>query len=124
MNSERRQTSRGDSGRALAQAAQAYVQAHSADKFSLQAVADALFVNGSYLLRVFKANTGHTLLWYHNHVRCERAQALLAKDGISISQIGEEVGFVSSAHFSHVFHKMTGVTPTEYRAARAAHGAD
>ena len=43
MNSERRQTSRGDSGRALAQAAQAYVQAHSADKFSLQAVADALF---------------------------------------------------------------------------------
>ena len=116
MDSEARRTGRGDSGRALAQAAQAYVQAHSADKFSLQAVADALFVNGSYLLRVFKANTGHTLLWYHNHVRCERAQALLAEGDASISEIGEEVGFVSSAHFSHVFRKMTGVTPTEYRA--------
>ena len=33
----------------------------------------------------------------------------------SISQVGEEAGFVSSAHFSHVFKKMTGVTPTEYR---------
>lgn len=108
-------TERRDAGRALAQAAKEYVEGHSAEKFSLQAVADALFVNGSYLLRVFKANTGHTLLWYHNHVRCERAKDLLRTGDMSISQVGEQVGFVSSAHFSHVFKKMTGSTPTEYR---------
>ena len=106
---------RGSAGKALAESAQAYIEAHSAEKFSLQAVADALFVNGSYLLRVFKAHTGHTLLWYHNHVRCERAKVLLLDGGKSISQAGEEAGFVSSAHFSHVFKKMTGLTPTEYR---------
>ena len=108
---------RGDSGRALTQAASAYIEAHSADKFSLQALSDALFVNGSYLLRVFKANTGHTLLWYHNHIRCEKAMQLLRDADRSISQAGEEAGFVSSAHFSHVFKKMTGLTPTEYRNA-------
>ncbi len=108
---------RGDSGRALAEAAEAYIEAHSAEKFSLQAMSDALFVNGSYLLRVFKARTGHTLLWYHNHVRCEKAKAMLADSERSISQVGEEVGFVSSAHFSHVFRKMAGCTPTEYRVA-------
>ena len=108
-------TGRGDSGKALSEAAQAYIDAHSAEKFSLQALSGALFVNGSYLLRVFKARTGHTLLWYHNHVRCENAKALLLDGEKSISQAGEEVGFVSSAHFSHVFKKMTGVTPTEYR---------
>jgi len=112
-------TPRTDSGRSLAQAARAYIEAHSEEKFSLQAVADALFVNGSYLLRVFKANTGHTLLWYHNHIRCERAKALLSLGDRSISQVGEQVGFVSSAHFSHVFRKMTGMTPTEYRQASA-----
>ena len=111
----REPTERRDAGRALAQAAKEYVEAHSAEKFTLQAVADALFVNGSYLLRVFKANTGHTLLWYHNHVRCERAKNLLRTGDMSISQVGEQVGFVSSAHFSHVFKKMTGSTPTEYR---------
>ena len=110
---------RGDSGNALARAAKDYVDAHSEEKFSLQAVADALFVNGSYLLRVFKANTGHTLLWYHNHIRCERAKALLRSGSISISQVGEQVGFVSSAHFSHVFKKMTGMTPSDYRLANA-----
>ena len=107
---------RGDAGRVLAEAAEAYIEAHSAEKFSLQAMSDALFVNGSYLLRVFKANTGHTLLWYHNHTRCENAKRLLTSDR-SISQVGEETGFVSSAHFSHVFKQMTGMTPSEYRAA-------
>ena len=102
-------------GQTLTQAAKAYVEAHSEEKFALQAIADALFVNGSYLLRVFKANTGHTLLWYHNHIRCERAKDLLCLGDRSISQVGEQVGFVSSAHFSHVFRKMTGMTPTEYR---------
>ena len=106
-------------GQALTQTAKAYVEAHSEEKFALQAVADALFVNGSYLLRVFKANTGHTLLWYHNHIRCERAKELLRLRDRSISQVGEQVGFVSSAHFSHVFKKMTGMTPTDYRHAIA-----
>ena len=113
--SNRGATERRDSGQTLAGAAKDYVEAHSDEKFSLQAVADALFVNGSYLLRVFKANTGHTLLWYHNHIRCERAKELLCLRDRSISQVGEQVGFVSSAHFSHVFRKMTGLTPTEYR---------
>ncbi len=108
------------SSAALADAARLYIETHSTDKFSLQAVADALFVNGSYLLRAFKAYTGHTLLWYHNYIRCERAKALLLDFDLSISKVGEEIGFVSSAHFSHVFKKMTGVTPTEYRLALKA----
>ena len=115
MNSERRQTSRGDSGRALAQAAQAYVQAHSADKFSLQAVADALFVNGSYLLRTFKRSTGMTPLSYHHRVRCQKAKELLAQTDQTISEIGEAVGFVSSSHFSHIFPRAAGCSPSEYR---------
>lgn len=115
-------SARGDAGQALARAARDYIEAHSEEKFTLQAVADALFVNGSYLLRVFKANTGHTLLWYHNHIRCERAKELLCLRDRSISQVGENVGFVSPAHFSHVFRKMTGMTPSEYRQASAATG--
>lgn len=103
------------SGEKLTQAAMTYIDAHSAEKFSLQAVASALFVNGSYLLRTFKSHTGSTLLAYHNAVRCEKAKVLLLDPAKSISQAGEEVGFVSSSHFSHIFKKVTGLTPTEYR---------
>ena len=102
-------------GAALTRAAKQYIEAHSAEKFSLQALSEALYVNGSYLLRVFKAQTGQTLLAYHNYVRCENAKALLRRDDVSISQAGEQAGFVSSSHFSHIFKKLTGMTPTEYR---------
>ena len=102
-------------GGRLVSAAENYLALHSAEKFSLQEIANALYINGSYLLRVYKAHTGHTLLWYHSHLRCEKAKELLKESDLSISEIGETVGFVSSAHFSHVFKKMTGMTPSAYR---------
>ena len=110
------------SGEKLSQAAIAYIDAHSAEKFSLQTMANALFVNGSYLLRTFRAHTGSTLLAYHNTVRCEKAKVLLVDPHKSISQAGEEVGFVSSSHFSHIFKKVTGMTPTEYRREHGPEG--
>ncbi len=100
---------------ALAQAASAYIETHFREKFSLRKMAESLFVNGSYLLRVFKKNKGCTPLAYHNRIRCEQAKELLAHTGEEISEIGESVGFVSSAHFSHVFRRTEGCTPTEYR---------
>ena len=103
------------SGESLSQAAKAYIEAHSAEKFSLQELSSALYINGSYLLRTFKHQTGMTLLYYHHSVRCEKAKSLLENTEQSISEIGEAVGFVSSSHFSHIFRKMENCTPTEYR---------
>ncbi len=103
------------SGKELSGAAQAYIEAHSAERFSLQEMAGALFVNGSYLLRTFKRHTGMTPLHYHHLVRCHKAKELLVQTDQSISEIGEAVGFVSSSHFSHIFRKTEGCTPSEYR---------
>ncbi len=102
-------------GKALSQAAQAYIEAHSAERFSLREMAGALFVDGSYLLRTFKRHTGMTPLRYHHLVRCNKAKELLVQTDQSISDIGEVVGFVSSSHFSHIFRKTEGCTPSEYR---------
>ena len=113
--------SHNNSNEQLVHAAKAYIIAHSREKFSLQAVADTLYINKSYLLRLFKARTGGTLLGYHNQVRCEQAKQMLIRTALSISEVGEAVGFVSSSHFTHVFKKTEGMTPTEYREAHSAH---
>ena len=102
-------------GKRLAQQAAYYIREHSEQKFSLPRIAGALFVNGNYLARVFRRETGCTLLWYHNAARCEKAKQLLAETELSVSEIGAAVGYVSSAHFSHLFKKMTGVAPGEWR---------
>lgn len=99
----------------LVKDAKSYMEAHSAEKFSLREMAGALFVNGSYLLRTFRHQTGITPLHYHHLIRCEKAKELLAQTGQSISEIGETVGYVSSSHFSHVFRGVAGCTPGEYR---------
>ena len=43
------------------------------------------------------------------------SKSLLTETSLSVSQVGESVGFVSSSHFSHIFRKTEGCTPSEYR---------
>ena len=109
--------SRITAGQRLVRQAGYYIREHSEQKFSLNEIAGALYVNGNYLSRVFKRETGHTLLWYHNHIRCEKAKEYLTGTDKTIAEIGEMTGFVSPAHFSHVFRKIEGCSPTEYRTA-------
>lgn len=103
------------SGESLAKAVQCYIEAHSKEKFSLDEMANALFINGSYLTRTFKRYAGMTPLYYHHLVRCAKARELLLQTDRSISEVGEMVGFVSSSHFSHIFRRTEGCTPSEYR---------
>lgn len=109
------ETTRTTAGKRLAQQAGYYIREHSEQKFSLSGIASALYVNGNYLARVFKRETGRTLLWYHNAIRCEKAKQLLDETDLSVSEVGSAVGYVSSAHFSHLFKKMTGIAPSDWR---------
>ena len=102
-------------GKRLARQAEYFIREHSEQKFSLDEIAGALYVNGNYLSRVFKRETGQTLLHYHNVVRCEKAKRLLSDTDLSVSEVSEAVGFVSPAHFSHIFRKMTGTAPSSWR---------
>lgn len=100
----------------LADSAKRFIKSHYAEKFSLEAIAKELYVNSSYLLRVFKEITGSTLLYYHNYIRCQTAKKLLTKPELSIAFISREVGYISESHFARVFKKYLACTPSEYRA--------
>ena len=73
-----------------------------------------------HFARLFKQSTG---LSPHRFVigrRIERAKELLVTDSASIASIAQAVGFRTASHFTTVFHRATGVTPSAYRSA--AHG--
>ena len=99
----------------LTDSALAYLREHYTEKFSLDRMAAELYINKNYLARVYKEVTGHTLLWEHNHLRCEAAMQLLQDPGMAISMVSCQTGFTSSSHFSRIFRIHTGSTPSEYR---------
>jgi hypothetical protein len=47
--------------------------------------------------------------------RIERARIYLADGKETLSEIAYATGFSSQAHFSSVFRRMIGITPTDYR---------
>jgi AraC family transcriptional regulator len=65
--------------------------------------------------RWFKSTFGVPPHRYVLQRRIERAQALLRATALPLTHIALECGFYSASHFSTVFKKNIGVTPTEYR---------
>jgi AraC family transcriptional regulator len=51
---------------------------------------------------------------YHTNRRIERAKALLAKGGLSVTDIGSTLGFSETSSFTAAFRKATGLTPSKY----------
>lgn len=108
------QNSRGAQA-ATAKKAADYIEAHFTEKFSLERMAAALFINKIYLAKCFKRVTDYTLLQYHNLVRCEKAAELLRTTDLSIEIISGQVGYATASHFSRTFRTVYHCSPMEYR---------
>ena len=96
--------------------AKEYIQAHQAEDLSLSLVAKAVNTSTFYFCKMFKKVTGLNFTDYVSRVRIEKAKNLLLNPNLRISEIAYEVGFQSLTHFNRVFKKITGHSPSEYRA--------
>ena len=69
----------------------------------------------AYLCRLFKKAYGISPISYINLLRIERAKLLIEDTDLKISQIARQLGFESNEYFTRLFHKKTGLSPSEYR---------
>lgn len=65
--------------------------------------------------RVFKEVTGTSPIEYRNRIRIEHAKELLQNGYLSVTEIGESLGYTSPSYFSDAFKKQLGISPVEYR---------
>jgi AraC-like DNA-binding protein/ligand-binding sensor protein len=100
----------------LVRRARAYIAGHQADPLRLEDVAKAMHVSTFYFCKMFKKTTGLTFTDYLGRVRIEKAKTLLLNPHLRISEIAYMVGFQSLTHFNRVFRKITGQSPTHFRA--------
>lgn len=92
-----------------------YIQHHLSEPIRVEDIAMELFMSRPYLSAKFKEETGETLTDFILKEKTEEAKRLLRYSDKSFTAIGSYLGFSSLGHFSQVFKKYTGRTPTEYR---------
>lgn len=82
---------------------------------TLNSAAEKVGINPTYLSILFKEKTGENFKDYILKLKAEAAKELLNDPALKIYEISEKLGYNDSKHFSKMFRKITGLTPTEYR---------
>lgn len=93
-----------------------YFQDHYSEKISLDHIAENMYLSPFYISKIFKSETGDTPINYLINIRLERAKILLENgDNGSIQEIAAMVGYDDAYHFSKLFKKRYGMSPSEAR---------
>ncbi len=92
-----------------------YIENHMHDRITVQILADELEMNVSWLSTVFAREVGLSVSDYIRQKKLTAAKHLLSYNEYSCTDIAEYLGFASESHFSTLFKKYEGVTPTEYK---------
>lgn len=92
-----------------------YIDNHYCEPLSVRLICQQFNYNKSYFCRIFKKATGLTLSAYIRILRMEKAQRLLQKPGISISQVAAECGYSDPDYFRVCMRKHFKQAPSELR---------
>lgn len=107
-----RQTKRNDK---LKYAVQQYVREHYREAdMSIASIAEAFHMSANSLPRLYREQTGGSLLDYINRYRVQRSKELI-KRGMSNTAVAEGVGYSNTHTFLRIFKKLEGITPGAFR---------
>lgn len=90
---------------------------YSDPDFSLGSICEnELFMNETYVGRLFQKRTGKKFTAWMTEKRVAEAKKLLmANQDASVIDIAERVGFSTSKYFVEIFKKTEGISPSQYR---------
>ena len=71
--------------------------------------------NHKALSKLFNEYLGEPPTKYLTNFRIQKAKMLLLQTNHKINEIALAVGFSDPLYFSNVFHKITGLSPREFR---------
>ncbi|WP_240644669.1 response regulator [Paenibacillus paeoniae] len=84
------------------------------DDLSLHSLAERMYVNSSYLSRLFKKETGESFSGYVLSRRMERAKELLLSEA-KVYDAANAVGYRDLSYFAKVFRKYWGMAPSDLK---------
>ncbi len=102
----------------IAERVTTYITRNYHKQLTLVQIAKATNFSPHHLSRKFKEQTGYTVMESLNLIRINRVMKLIKESPDQpLKHLFPEVGFNDSSHFTRVFKKYTGLTPSEYRSS-------
>lgn len=77
-----------------------------------------------YFSKIFKDEVGKNFSDYLTELRIEKSMRFLENQRLSIKEVCHRIGYNDPNYYCKIFKKITGMTPTEYRAAAKIRGDD
>lgn len=95
--------------------AKQYIAKHINKSFTIQELADHLFIDKAYLMRLFRKHESCTVTEYIHQERIKAAKNMLKYSDYSVEEIANYLQFSSQSYFGSVLKKIVGMTPLQYR---------
>lgn len=92
-----------------------YIQQYYHQEITLQSISRLVHLSKNYFANLFRKEVGESFLEYLTRIRIEKAKTLLTGE-LKAGDVGSLVGIQDPKYFSKVFKKITGLSPSEYRA--------
>ncbi len=82
---------------------------------SLEMLCSRFSLSRTYLCRIFKDSTGTSPVNYWIKLKIKEAKKLLREGNKNISQISDILGYSNIHHFTRMFKRFTGMSPSAYK---------
>ena len=93
-----------------------YIEMHYAENsLNINTIAEGISKNPKYISKVFKDETGGSILDYIHALRINEAKSILESGECSLEEVAEKVGYTNVMTFRRAFVKLTGVAPGKYK---------
>ncbi len=84
-------------------------------ELSIEKISQHFSISGAYLKKIFSKYSGLGVMEYYNRIRTRLACVYLA-NGTSVKETANLLGFSDQNYFSTFFKRITGKSPTKYKA--------
>ncbi len=81
---------------------------------TLDALCKKVSFSRSYMEKLFKKNTGFSILNYFNKLKIDEAKRMISEGKYSVTEISQALNFSSIHYFSRVFKTFAKMSPSEY----------
>lgn len=110
-----------NNGNYLVDAALKYIQEHYPEDITLPLVAKKIGITPGYLSTLFNRTLNCKFVDYLNKIRIDHACSYFYDSRLKTYEVAFKVGFNDEKYFSHVFKRITGKSPSEYRKSMIDH---